>query len=401
MTKFDGLKQMRMIPSLLLALALTFTECNSKKDPEPQIEQQISFSGFLEQLNSAEEESRQEMVDSFLDTLSSTPIIENMDCYFLYSGSASTVKVAGDFTFWNPSGRDFEKIDGTDLWYRKETFALNARLDYKLVIGSNWILDPRNPNRVSGGFGPNSELAMPEYVQPWEIVPNSSNPSGTISNESLTSTNTGKTYTIRVYTPPGYDETKEYPTVYFQDGDEYIQLASAPTVIDNLMANGDIEPVIAVFVVPTNRNIEYAGGDRFKYRDFFADELVPFIDTNYATSAIATDRAVLGDSYGGNISAIISFSRSDVFGNCGLHSGAFQESNFDTNNIVQEAVRDVKVASIWGTYEGGLTTNMQSIKDHFIENEYDLFWKELPEGHSWGLWRATIDDMLIHFFPNE
>jgi enterochelin esterase family protein len=34
-------------------------------------------------------------------------------------------------------------------------------------------------------------------------------------------------------------------------------------------------------------------------------------------------------------------------------------------------------------------------------NNYQLWWKELPEGHSWGLWRATLDDMLMFFFPNE
>ena len=33
----------------------------------------------------------------------------------------------------------------------------------------NWILNPLNPRQVSGGFGQNSELAMPEYTDPPEI----------------------------------------------------------------------------------------------------------------------------------------------------------------------------------------------------------------------------------------
>ncbi|MEQ9229266.1 MAG: alpha/beta hydrolase-fold protein, partial [Cyclobacteriaceae bacterium] len=99
--------------------------------------------------------------------------------------------------------------------------------------------------------------------------------------------------------------------------------------------------------------------------------------------------------------AIIAFTRPDVFGNCGLHSGAFQVDNYATNSIVTEEVKDIKVASIWGSYEGDLSVNMRKIRDHFVNNNYDLYWKELPEGHSWGLWRATLDDMLIHFFPKK
>ncbi len=383
---------------------VTLTSCVSKNPEVPSPDQEIQANNFSELLVELEElqvGDRQAVVDAFLDTLSNAPILERSNCYFIYSGSATSVKVAGDFNFWNPGG-DFENLEGTDLWYQKHKFPLNARLDYKLVVnGQNWMLDPLNANRISGGFGPNSEVAMPNYEQPWEINENPDTPQGTLLTETLASTITGKTYTIRVYTPPNYNVNTSYPSVYFQDGDEYLNLATASTVMDNLLDSEAIESVIGVFVVPNNRNVEYAGDDRFKYRDFFADELVPFIESKYSVETSPDSRAVLGDSYGGNISAIIAFGRPDVFGNCGLHSGAFQPSDFETNDLVKESIRDIKVASIWGSYEGSLTTNMQSIKNHFETNEYDLIWKELPEGHSWGLWRATIDDMLIHFFPAQ
>lgn len=389
---------------LLALFSIMAWSCNSKNLPmnTPETEDDFSastFTEFLEKIEESDRQERQSMVDSFLDTLSATPIIEQSNCYFIYAGNSLSVQVAGDFNFWNPLGTDFDQVKGTNLWYRKEVFPMNARLDYKLVVGKDWILDPRNPVRIGGGFGPNSELAMPEYVQPWEIEVQDDVPKGSLTNERIASEFISKEYTVRVYTPPNYDPPQSYPTVYFQDGDEYLNLASSATIIDNLIARGSIEPVIGVFVVPNERNSEYAGDDRFKYRDFFCEELVPFIDQNYSTDTSRERRAVLGDSYGGNISAIIGFSRSDVFGNCGLHSGAFQEFSYDTNDIVTGSKRDIQVASIWGGYEGGLTTNMRSIRDHFVENDYNLVWKELPEGHSWGLWRATIDDMLVHFFP--
>ena len=54
------------------------------------------------------------------------------------------------------------------FFYKELSFESTARLDYKFVVGSSWILDPRNPNKVKGGFGDNSELAMPQFVQPSE-----------------------------------------------------------------------------------------------------------------------------------------------------------------------------------------------------------------------------------------
>jgi enterochelin esterase family protein len=34
-----------------------------------------------------------------------------------------------------------------------------------------------------------------------------------------------------------------------------------------------------------------------------------------------------------------------------------------------------------------------------IGNSCELDWLERPEGHSWGLWRASLDRMLEYFFP--
>ncbi len=363
-----------------------------------------SFSQLLEIADELDADSLSKLVTGYLDTLLQTPVIENgTNAYFIYSGSGNSVAVAGDFSGWSPSGRSFTKLGETNLWYRKEVFESNARLDYKLVIGSNWILDPRNPNKIGGGFGGNSELAMPEYVQPWEVEVYANVPTGKLDEVSIQSSFTGKSYTVKIYLPNDYSTNASYPVAYFQDGNDYLNLAQTTTVIDNLIDTGTVEPLISVFVVPNERNVEYAFDDRFKYTDFFVNELVPYIDSNYSTDAIKERRAVIGDSYGGNISAIIAFTNPEVFGNCGIHSGAFQPNSFHTNGIVMDGVKkDIKVATIWGTYEGAsLPPNMRKIKDYLLENEYDVIWKELPEGHSWGLWRATQDDMLAFFFPAD
>ena len=192
---------------------------------------------------------------------------------------------------------------------------------------------------------------------------------------------------------------KTYPTVYFQDGGEYVSLGSAVNVIDNLIDSAKIEDVVAVFVTPNNRNDEYAGSKRDQYRLFFVNELVPYIDSNFSTIKNPSERLVLGDSFGGNISALISYNHPDIFGNCGLHSGAFWPNSYEAYNlIVNGQTKNIKFNSVWGTYES-LFTNMRNFRDSLQSKGYQHKWIELPEGHSWGLWRANIDFMLTYFFP--
>jgi enterochelin esterase family protein len=368
---------------------------------------QSQFQQFIDHVNSlGDPVAKQAAVDSFM-TYARTqgiPFIEDSTANFIYLGNPNSVTVPGDFNGWNMNTWPMTKLSQTNFWYRSENFELDARLDYKFVLnGSNWILDPENPHTCQGGFGPNSELSMPLYVQPWEINYNPSISHGTILTKTLFSTIVGTNYQLNIYLPPGYDSlaSTHYPTVYFQDGSEYISLGKVVNVIDNLLDSSNIQQVIAVFVKPNNRNEEYAGALRNQYRLFFVNELVPYIDANYKTKVDPKERLVLGDSYGGNISALISYNHPEVFGLCGLHSAAFQPNGYEAYNlIVNGPVKDIKWSSIWGTYES-LYPNMRSFRDFLISAGYELDWLERPEGHSWGLWRATIDRMLEYFFPDN
>ncbi len=180
---------------------------------------------------------------------------------------------------------------------------------------------------------------------------------------------------------------------------EYLTLGKAANVLNNLLDSAKIQSVISIFVKPNNRNEEYAGSLRNQYRLFFVDELVPFIDANYKTKANPLERLVIGDSYGGNISALISYNHPDVFALCGLHSAAFQPNNYEAYNlIINGPVEEIKWCLVWGTYES-LYTNLRSFRDYLITGGYEMDWLERPEGHSWGLWRASIDRMLEYFYP--
>ena len=369
------------------------------------INSQSQFQQFIDHVNSLSTvQQKVAAVDSFMIYARSIgiPFIEDSTANFIYLGNYSSVTAAGDFNNWSATAWSLTRLSQTNFWYRSQTFEMDARLDYKFVLnGSNWILDPENPNTCSGGFGPNSELAMPSYVQPWEIQYNPNILHGTVVAKSIYSTNVSVSYQLNIYLPPGYDTSSSltYPTAYFQDGAEYISLGSAVKVIDNLIDSNKIKPLIAVFVTPNNRNEEYAFSKRNQYRLFFVNELVPYIENNYKTITSPDNRLVLGDSFGGNISALISYNHPEVFGLCGLHSAAFWPNNYEALVMITSGpIKDIKWSSIWGTYES-IYPELRSFRDFMIGNGCEIDWLERPEGHSWGLWRASLDRMLEYFFP--
>ncbi|MEM1220686.1 MAG: hypothetical protein AAGH79_17320 [Bacteroidota bacterium] len=121
-----------------------------------------SFQDFVTNVQGISDPTIQQMlIDQYMDTISTVPVIEgSQTVIFLYQGNASSVELAGDFNFWNPSWT-MSKIGETDLWYYQTTFETNARMDYKIVRnGNEWLLDPLNPFTIPGGFGANSELRM-------------------------------------------------------------------------------------------------------------------------------------------------------------------------------------------------------------------------------------------------
>jgi len=382
---------------LLLTLAIT-----GPCFPQSQFEQFINYVNSL-----SDSLAKASVIDSFMNVArqQGIPFIEDSTANFIYLGNPNSVAVPGDFNSWSINSHYMTNLDQTNFWYVSEVFEMNARLDYKFVLnGSNWILDPENPNTVLGGFGPNSELAMPEYIQPWEIAYNPNINHGTQETKSILSTLLSGTYQLKIYLPPGYNpnSSTSYPSVYFQDGFEYLNLARAVNVIDNLIDSNKVTPLIAVFIKPNNRNSEYGGDLRVAYQSFFIEELVPFIDSTYNTMTEPSSRLVMGPSLGGNISALISYNNPDVFANCGIHSGALWVNNNEALNlIINGPVKDVKWSSIWGSYEGTIKSTMRMMRDELISKGYEFDWLELPEGHSWGLWRATIDRILEYFFPSS
>jgi enterochelin esterase family protein len=229
-------------------------------------------------------------------------------------------------------------------------------------------------------------------------------PRGALAPGSLASTALGYTVAYQVYTPAGYAGLSDLPVIYVTDGHEYADdaMGSMVIVLDNLIAAGLIRPVMAVFIDPRvggqNRRAEqYVMNPLFV--QFVADELVPVIDAAYATSPDRSDRGILGTSLGGLNSAWFALEATAAFRRIGIQSPAFQAGGGAILGLFQDAPRlDVDIVMSWGTFYdfGPTTVQFQAILD---AKGYDYTHVVVNEGHSWGNWRALLDDVLIAFWP--
>lgn len=340
------------------------------------------------------------------------PFVLQDSVVFLYRGNANKVSWPGDFNGWNPNAAGFQgkKAGLSNIWFCLASFPLDARLDYKIVLnGSNWILDPENPYQQWSGFGPNSELRMPNWVYPEETIKRYWIPYGVLSeNQNIYSVRLGYAVNYRVYVPAGYDSLSDLPSIYVTDGHEYAddKLGSMVIVLDNLIADGKIPPVMAVFIDPRNpqnpsqnrRASEYTMNE--KYAGFVADELVPVIDSNYRTDSSPDVRAILGTSLGGINSAYFGVARHDKFRLIAIQSPAFKYKQ-QIYSLYQDSVRlPLKIFMSTGVIYDTEDAARQ-MKAILEAKGYPLKYIEVNEGHSWGNWRALLDEILIYFFSGN
>jgi len=363
-----------------------------------------TFSAFLSRVNSAPQGERAAIVDSFMLAVPGFPYIEETNqVHFLYRGAANSVSVPGDMNGWTPGIYNMNLINGTDLWYYSRFFENDARLDYKYVVnGSNWILDPRNPYQVLGGFGPNSELRMPDFEQPVAIEYYPDIPHGVLRDTLFASSNLGNTRRVRIYTPPNYDATRPecYPLLLVHDGIDYINLARSERILDYLISQNRIEPLVAVFVPAVNRTPEYAGDQQQAFGRFIVEELLPFVDDAYNTCSDPEHRGTAGASNGGNISLWLAVTYPDAFGLVCGQSPNVQESISDS--LTANADLGLKFYVDIGTYDINVLIPLTENLVEILESQnYPLFHQVHHDGHSWGNWRAHFDEALEYLYPSS
>ena len=330
------------------------------------------------------------------------PLIYGTSAVFLYRGSGTSVSWEGDWNNVRPNTT--MRLGETNIWAHVADLPRDARVEYMINIDGQQLLDPLNPLTETGGLGSKSVVMMPEYQPSPYTEPREDVSAGALTEDiRIESEILGYAVNYRVYTPAGYEDMRDLPVVYVTDGQDFLAFAHLPTMLDNLIAEQRIQPVIAVLIDP--RDVTTGENLREKqflkhadqYSAFIAEELVPHIDAAYRTNPSASARAIVGASYGGSFSAYVAQHHSATFGLIGMFSPAFWQDPSVATVYQETDTLPVRMFITTGTLNDQRWATRPL--DHILEAKgYDMRYVEVNEGHSYGQWRGLLDDMLIYFF---
>ena len=345
------------------------------------------------------------------------PLVFGEQGLFLWRGEARSVEWRGDFSSWSPSATAAGRRLGTsNVWVYERQFPLDARLDYKLVIdGTTWLVDPLNPHQQTGGSGPNSEVRMPAWKGPANGIRREGIARGILSDDlTIASTELGYVVNYRVYVPAGFERStsKNLPVLYVTDGSDYWndEMGSLVITLDNLIASRRIVPIVAVFIDSWGRpkkvnrrqqELIPAADRSCPFCEFVVRELIPVIDGAYPTWRGREGRAILGTSLGGLYATLMATRYASMFGMAGIQSPAYQPAPWVLESVGSAERLPLKTFINAGTFEPEVAENARRLRAMLESRHAVVKQFEVHQGHSWGQWRALLDDMLRFFYGSE
>ncbi|KAA2218851.1 esterase [Maribacter flavus] len=280
---------------------------------------------------------------------------------------------------------------------------------YHFRIDGAQIADPNNTQAAFTAMPPYSTLVVhgdePSYYDAKNV------PHGNVTRHVYHSDVTNGERELYVYTPPGYDSSKEYPVLYLVGGSgelpsNWIYDGRANFIMDNLLAEGKAKPMI--IAIPNNQVIHRNHPEHAQLTfDIFEKELrnhvIPIVDRNYSTIESPQGRAISGLSMGGRHSMFIGFRSLDLFANFGILSAGDTDAETSLKDFLNDPNVNDKVDYLFvgqGTKEaeGFFNARVQglvdALKNHNIEHDYYVGGKG---GHDWSTWRHLL---YYRFLPN-
>ena len=259
--------------------------------------------------------------------------------------------------------------------------------------------DLQNETKADNPWYPNASAVIgPDYRADPHAHIEESLATGEVQRHRLESAHLSQTRRLTLYTPKGF-ENEALPCVYVQDGTAYFRIAKLNEVLEALLKDDLIRPAHLVFVEPISRSKEY----RFNphYRAFMVDELVPFVEERLKTTS---ERAAMGASLGGLVSATLALHHPELFGTVVAQSGAFlgtpEDMDFyrsEQSWVASELEAREREPIRWYTEVGTLEwlTNINRRVHKVLEAKgYEHAYAERNAGHNWVNWCNGLSHAL-------
>lgn len=350
------------------------------------------------------------------DTLVSPEVLADKRVTFrIYAPKATEVTLRGDWM----EGAGTVKLEKNDQGVWSTTVGPLGPDFYSYAFSVDGVrtIDPKNALIKQGVTSLDSMflLSGPDIA----FAENQAVPHGEIREVWYQSSTLGMQRRMHVYTPPGYDSSRDrYPVFYLLHGggDEdsgWTTIGRAGFIIDNLLAEKKAKPMIVVMPngsLPRPANSPPNPAATAALQDRFTNELmkdvIPVVEKNFRTLTGRDNRAIAGLSMGGGQTTRVVTSFPDQFAYIGIWSAGvnpqtnadFEERNAAFLASADKLNKQIKVLSISVgdkdfTLAGSKNLN-EVLKKHGIKNDIQI----TGGGHTWINWRRYLNQFAQTLF---
>jgi len=354
-------------------------------------------------------------VDRFL-ARHEVPIVEGDRCTFLWRGEADEVLLVQRIVGL-PEKIPLRRLWGTDLWYLVLELPAGSRVNYQIEVRRGEHVecgnDPLNPKLSYSPVGTSSVCFAHGYATPDWAEPDPEARPGELVELTHHSRALRRDCRVRLYLPARFRRTTQYPLLVVHDGGDFLQYAAAKTVLDNLIHRLDVAELVAAFVDPGDRLVEYANSPA--HARFLTGELLPRLESELPLVGARSGRCLLGSSFGAVASLTTAYRSPGTYGALALMSGSFVFTDIGGADHGGGPVFDPVVKFVnryrdrprrvadrlfvsCGVYEQLITPN-RSMVPTFESTGMAVRFLETRDGHNWENWRDSLRDALSWVYP--
>jgi len=206
-----------------------------------------------------------------------------------------------------------------------------------------------------------------------------------------------------VYTPPGYTTDRKYPVLYLlhgigDDETEWQRFALPEVILDNLLADGKLVPMIVVMPNGHAQKNDRAEGNIYSHAPAFANfendllnDVIPAIEARYSAHTDREHRALAGLSMGGGQSLNFGLGHLDTFAWVGAFSAAPNAK--PTEQLVPDAAvarQQLKLLWLSCGNKDGLIRISRGVHTYLKEHNVPHIWHVDSNGHDTPEWRNNL-----------
>lgn len=293
-------------------------------------------------------------------------------------------------------------------------------------------IDPRNPAASES----NTNVWSLVHVPGTPTFDVADVPHGAVAEVTYKSSTLGRFRRAHVYTPPGYETSRNrYPVFYLLHGagdsdDSWSTVGRAGHVLDNLIAAKKARPMIVVMpaghAVAQGSVVGDTATDAF-VNDFVKD-LMPHIERHYRVQTDRASTAIAGLSMGGSQTLAIAIPRLTRFGYIGVFSsgllnalplggrgrgaGAAPAASPTAGPTAWEKANAIYLADakakeglrlLWFSTgkDDFLIENTRATVELFRKHAYAPVYLESGGGHTWLNWRNYLTEFTPQLFQKR